>query len=216
MHATYREILDCIESPESVPRGVRSHVETCSRCAERLAEAREVLGDFGQARLPSPPTDRIARTWERLEALLAGNTEEDARRRAGESLRAALRWSAEATRQVAAVLTGDSLVPAAGLRGPSQAAPRMLRYETDSYRIAVALSAPAAKTYDLRGQVSPLRGASVPAGGWVAADAGEDASEAPLTEFGEFQFRRLPARETDLLIALDDELIQLRVPNPSG
>jgi hypothetical protein len=210
-HATWREILDRIEHPEAAPAD--RHIAACPECKQRLAEARALLETLHACRLPDPPPAAVEKAMARLVAELAGDGQASGARAWAAWLVATLERGGAQLAAVTATLVADSLQPSPQLRGAVVAAPRMLRYETDEYAVAIAVTPDrSGDRCDLRGQVSPRQGTDLPSGGRVALARRGGVAESALSAHGEFLLEAVPQSASDLRIAIGDMLIKVEIP----
>lgn len=210
-HVDWRQVVDALESHQDLDPALQAHVRECPACAQRVTEARELLGLLSEGRLPEAPPETRARAVARVRAALAGEvqTQSDA----AELLATQLRGIFGALREVWGTLAADSLRPDPALRGTGTASPRMLRYETDDFAVTLGLSDDSdTLTRSLRGQVSPRRAGALPSNGWVAANLASGSVEGPLTSTGEFLLRGLRSEASDLSIAFGETVIRLEIP----
>lgn len=211
-HISWDRILEAIDSPDAAA-SVHEHLRGCPRCAERRADAEELVRLLRDARLPVVPEALASDTLPRVLALAR---ERDARRAAEASPSDQGEWWARAraaAREFVAVLVGDSLTPTHALRGGG--GPRVLRYEAGDYALSIALSE-GPRGRQLRGQVTPRAAAELPEARRAllhvtSREAEVHIVDGEVSEFGEFLFDAVPAGEVHLSILAGEEVIRVEV-----
>jgi hypothetical protein len=212
-HASWQEILESIESPAKVDPSIRANLRSCRQCARLVEDARQMLRLFTDARLPEPPRALAEKTLAQLRTRLRGEALPAEWEQLKQELREALRRSAAKLTEIRATLVADSLRPSLAVRGPRQAGPRTLLFETDAFSVAVSLaSGERGKEYEVMGQVAPKRGASLPPGGWVVVESGQATHECPITDLGQFTLQGVQPDIEEMTVVLGDSRIRLRIP----
>lgn len=215
-HRRLEEILDWIESAAAVNPALESHLRVCPQCAHLADEARSLLARFADARLPDPPEDLVRRTLTAARARMAAAISAPADGEA-DSVRLGFaerfRHHGGKPFEVWATLIADSLRPSPALRGTDKSAPRMVRYETDQFSVAVSfISNAAGESWDITGQVAPKGGGTLPPDAWAAVMGTRQLIETPLSEFGEFALKGVVPVSDELGILVGDSLIRLHIP----
>lgn len=220
-HISWERILEALDSPDAAA-SVHEHLRGCPRCAERRADAEELVQLLRDARLPVVPEALASDTLPRVLALAR---ERDARRAAEASPSGSSPWLERmraAARELIAVLSGDSLTPTHALRGGG--GPRVLRYEAGDYALSIAL-AEGPRGRQLRGQVTPRTAAELPESRRAllhvtSREAEVHIVDSEVSEFGEFLFDSVPVGEVHLSILAGEEVIRVEVetagPSPKA
>ena len=216
-HLTWDRILDVIENEDGPDPAIQTHLDHCTDCASRMAEAMRCIDSLActrsLSRLCTVPDKLIEQTLARLFATDSSAAENAT----GELSEAAARIINEAKRRlevVVAQLVADSAQTVLGVRGTEVATPRMLRYEAKGFAITVSLiEGTGATPLEIMGQVVPTTaGGTIPDGATAAALVGDRTIEARLSHYGEFTLKQLTTGIGEIKIAVGTQEICLPIP----